>query len=370
MRLDDYTTLGRTGLRVSPLCLGAMTFGDPSGRGADERTSHELLARYVDAGGNFIDTADIYTGGRSEEIVGRWVTQHGMRDRVVIASKYSFNAQPGNPNAGGNGRKNAMRALDGTLRRLATDYVDLYYLHVWDRVTPAEEVVDTLSDLVRAGKIRYWGLSDAPAWYASRVQTLAEKEGKGRIAALQHEYSLVERTIEQEHLPAAQALGIGVCAWAPLAGGLLSGKYRQAEGKTAGAGRLVGPNQIWDRFTERNWNVLSALLSVAEHTGRPPAQVALRWVLSRPGITSTLVGATKTAQLDDALAALDLHIPAEHVDRLDAISALPEAHPYKIFGPKMQRMLSGGTALAAWKQADVYEDLERPAAPPSAPKKP
>src|ERR1700722_6215022 len=245
MSLSHYVTLGRTGLRVSPLCLGTMTFGTEWGFGAEEKVSKQMFDRYIDAGGNFIDTADGYTNGHSEELTGRFIAERKLRDFTVLATKFTFGAQPGNPNAGGNGRKNIYRALEGSLRRLKTDYVDLYYLHAWDIVTPAEEVVSTLTDLVRDGKIRYFGLSDTPAWYVARVQTIAEREGKERVATLQLEYSLVERNIEREHIPAAQEFGIGVCPWSPLAGGFLSGKYKRDGHTGRGEGRLVGPNQIF-----------------------------------------------------------------------------------------------------------------------------
>ena len=204
MKLNEYTTLGRTGLRVSPLCLGTMTFGTEWGFGAEEAVSNEMFDHYIDAGGNFLDTADGYTNGHSEELVGKFVGDRKLRDFAVIATKFTFGAQPKNPNAGGNGRKNIYRALEGSLRRLKTDYIDLYYLHAWDIVTPVDEVVSTLNDLVREGKIRYYGFSDTPAWYVARAQTLAEKEGKERIATLQLEYSLIERNIEREHVPVTQ----------------------------------------------------------------------------------------------------------------------------------------------------------------------
>jgi len=211
MNLNDYITLGRSGLKVSPLCLGTMSFGTEWAWGNDEATSKTIFDHYLDAGGNFFDTADVYTNGRSEEFVGKFIRERKARDRAVLATKFTFNAEPGNPNAGGNGRKNIYRALEGSLKRLGTDYVDLYWMHAWDLVTPVEEVVDTLHDLVQAGKIRYAGFSDVPAWYAARAQTLAEKEGKHRLIALQLEYSLVERNIEREHVGAAQALGMGIC---------------------------------------------------------------------------------------------------------------------------------------------------------------
>jgi aryl-alcohol dehydrogenase-like predicted oxidoreductase len=232
--MKEYVTLGRSGLRVSPLCLGTMTFGTEWGWGTEEDVSRAIFNRYIEAGGNFLDTADGYTGGKSEEMLGKFIGERRLRDRVVVATKFTFNTDPGNPNAGGNGRKNIYRALEGSLRRLQTDYIDLYWLHAWDTVTPVEEVVSTLIDLVREGKIRHFGFSDVPAWYAARALTIAEKEGKERPIALQMEYSLVERNIEREHVPAAQELGIAICPWSPLASGFLTGKYKREGGMERG----------------------------------------------------------------------------------------------------------------------------------------
>src|SRR5579862_1988457 len=278
MRLNEYITLGRSGLLVSPLCLGTMTFGTDWGWGAAEDVSRTLFDRYLEAGGNFIDTADGYTGGKSEEMIGKFIADRKLRDRVVLATKFTFSAEPGNPNAGGNGRKNIHRALEGSLRRLQTDYIDLYWLHAWDMVTPVEEVISTLNDLVSAGKIRYYGFSDTPAWYLSRAYTLAEKEGKARLIALQLEYSLVERNIEREHVPAAQELGLGICPWSPLASGFLSGKYKREGASSSKGSRLdvlkESNNPVFNKFTERNWNVLDTLQEVAKQMGHSPAQVA------------------------------------------------------------------------------------------------
>ena len=358
--LNDYVTLGRSGLRVSPLCLGTMTFGNEWGWGAEEQTARSVFDRYIDAGGNFIDTADGYTEGHSEELVGKFISDRALRDRVVLATKFTFNAEPGNPNAGGNGRKNIYRALEGSLRRLQTDYIDLYWLHAWDTMTPVEEVISTLNDLVRAGKIRHYGFSNTPAWYVARAQTLAEKEGKERLVALQLEYSLVERNIEREHIPAAQELGLGITPWGPLAGGFLSGKYQRQGTTGVGEGRLetVKENPIFNQFNERNWSILDELLDVANQISKPPSQVALNWVATQPGITSTIIGATKTTQLDDNLQSIEFEIPVEFRKRLDDASALELAYPYKIFNPKMQGMISGGTNLQPWLAARVY-------APPS-----
>lgn len=337
-----------------------MTFGTEWGWGSEEETSRAVFDRYIDAGGNFIDTADGYTEGHSEELLGQFITQRGLRDRVVLATKFTFNREAGNPNAGGNGRKNIYRALDSSLRRLQTDYVDLYWLHAWDTITPVEEVVSTLNDLVRAGKVRYYGFSDTPAWYLARARTLAEREGKESLIALQLEYSLVERNIEREHIPAAQEMGLAVLPWSPLASGFLTGKYKREGSDGVGEGRLeqVKNNPAFNPFNERNWRVLDELTGVAKEIGKPPAQVALNWVATQPGVTSTIIGATKTAQLDDNLRSIEFDIPGELRKRLDDAGAIEAVHPYKFFNPEMQGMLSGGTVVRPWAPARVY-------APPS-----
>lgn len=354
MRLNEYTTLGRSGLRVSPLALGTMTFGTEWGWGADEGVARSLFNRYLEGGGNFVDTADAYTGGRSEEMLGKFITEGKLRDRVVLATKFTFSADAANPNAGGNGRKNIYRALEGSLRRLRTDYIDLYWLHAWDTITPVEEVVSTLNDLVRSGKIRHYGFSDTPAWYLARAQTLAEQQGKEGLIALQLEYSLVERNIEREHVPAARELGLGICPWSPLASGFLTGKYKR-DGNTAdgaGDGRLEkvkgSGNPGFEKFSEHNWRVLDILLEVSRDLGRSPAQVALNWVATRPGITSTILGASKLRQLEDNLKAIEFSIPSELRSRLDEVSALPSLHPYVFFEPFLQRMINGAASVSPW----------------------
>ena len=352
---NTYITLGRTGLRVSPLCLGTMTFGTEWGWGNEEPDARAIFDRYLDAGGNFIDTADAYTQGKSEEMLGKFIRERSVRDQVVLATKFTFNTARGNPNAGGNGRKNVYRAIESSLRRLQTDYIDLYWLHFWDTVTPVEEVLYTLNDLVRAGKIRHYGFSYTPAWYVARAQTLAEKEGKDRIAALQLEYSLAERNIEREHIPVAQELGIAVCPWSPLAGGLLSGKYKREGDSGSGEGRLekTKANPISNRFTPRNWRVAELLVEAAKKLDKPPAQVALNWVATQPGVTSTIIGATKLAQLDDNLASLSFKIPPDVRARLDEATAIEPVHPYVFFRPAMQAMTTGGTDTRSWMPARV-----------------
>jgi aryl-alcohol dehydrogenase-like predicted oxidoreductase len=352
--LDAYALLGRSGLRVSPLCLGTMTFGTDWGWGADEAACRAMFRQYVEAGGNFVDTADLYTNGRSEELLGALMREAGNRDALVVATKFSFSARPGDPNAGGNGRKHALRALEGSLRRLGTDHVDLYWLHAWDGLTPAEEVMATFDALVRSGKVRHVGLSDTPAWYLARAQTLAEWRGWEGICALQLEYSLVERTIEREHVPAALALGMGVCGWSPLGGGFLSGKYRPVPGDDRdgqGDGRLQqtkgSPNPVFRKFTPRNWAILEALREVAAGLGRSPAQVALNWIATRPGVTSTIVGATRPEQLADTLAALSFSLPPEASARLEAASRPEPAFPYAFFEPAQRGGMTGGATVRA-----------------------
>lgn len=352
MSLSNYVTLGRSGLKVSPLSLGAMTFGGTTGWGTDETLSRQIFSRYLEQGGNFIDTADGYADGRSEEMAGKFIQEAKSRDRVVLATKYSFNAGSGNPNSGGNGRKNIYRAIEGSLRRLKTDYIDLYWQHVWDRVTPADEVVSSLDDLVRDGKIRHYGFSDVPAWYLARAYTIAERESKERLIALQLEYSLVERNIEREHIPAAQDMGLGVCPWSPIAGGFLSGKYMRDESGGKGEGRLEtlknSPNPVMRKFSERNWRILDALIDVANQLGKPPAQVALNWAVTQPGITSTIIGATRIAQLDDNIASLSFTIPADLRARLDHASAPEVLHPYIFFGDFIQARVTGDVPVEGW----------------------
>ncbi|RSK33081.1 aldo/keto reductase [Hymenobacter metallilatus] len=353
MNLTEYRTLGRSGLVVSPLTLGTMTFGTPRWGSSDEE-SEAIFRAYVEAGGNFIDTANVYAKGRSEELVGQYVAAAGLRDQLVLATKSGFHSgQPGNPHGGGNGRKNINQALESSLRRLQTDYVDLYWVHVWDMVTPVEEVLQTLGDLVRAGKIRYFAFSDVPAWYAAKATTLAAAHHVPGPIALQLEYSLVERHIENEHVPAARECGLGITPWSPLAAGFLAGKYQRAANsgaKASGEGRLTGPNPFQDsKFTEHNWRVLAVVQEVARALNRPAAQVALAWVLAQPGITSVILGASKRTQLLDNLAALDLHLSPEHLRQLQEASALAPVFPYGIFTPAIHKGIFGGTSVQGWQ---------------------
>ena len=350
MKIDSFVTLGRSGLKVSPLCLGAMTFGDGSGPNADEARSRAIFDMYVESGGNFVDTADGYTGGISEQLVGKFINDTKSRDKIVLATKFTFNQSPGNPNAGGNGRKNIHRAVEASLRRLNTDYIDLYWLHAWDTMTPAEEVMSTIDALVRDGKVRYFGMSDIPAWYAARAHTIAELRGWEKISAFQLEYSLIERSIEREHIPLAQELGIGLCPWSPLASGFLTGKYRQAaqDGETRRLD-LMPAGTPFARFdTPRNREVVEVLVQVAAEIGRPPAEVALKWLIDRPGVTSTILGASRADQLASNLASLEVEIPVELRARLDEASAIVPGNPYRFFEPFLQGMMRGGTDVRKW----------------------
>jgi aryl-alcohol dehydrogenase-like predicted oxidoreductase len=370
MKLDSYTLLGRSGLRVSPIALGTMTFGTEWGWGADEAAAQRLFDLYVDAGGNFIDTADLYTEGTSETWVGRFAAARGLRERLVIATKYSYNAEAGNPNAGGNHRKNLLRALDGSLKRLGTDYIDLYYLHTWDRMTPVDEVMRAMDDAVRAGKIRYVGLSDVPAWYAGRAQTLADWRGFEPVAAMQLEYSLIERNAEHEFADLATQLGMGLVPWSPLGMGVLSGKYRpsQASEGVSGSGRLqtmgAKPPPGFDKLSARNFAIVAELERVAHEANRPMAQVALNWLYQKRGVASIIVGATRSEQLEESLGALDFTLAPELVARLDAASEPAHPFPYYMFADVHQSRIHGQVDVRATPANHAH--VQRVPAPPEA----
>jgi aryl-alcohol dehydrogenase-like predicted oxidoreductase len=334
---NNYYLLGRSGLRVSRLALGTMNFGVEGFHapyGKTEAEAEPIFRRYVEAGGNLIDTADFYTAGQSETILGKLMAAGGVRDRLVLTSKFTNTVDPTDPNAGGNGRKHMIRAVEASLRRLGTDYLDLYLLHTWDRITPVEEVVRTFDDLVRAGKIRYAGLSDVPAWYAARAQTFAEAHALTPMITVQLPYSLVARDIEAEYVSMAQSLGLGLTAWSPIGGGLLTGKYRPSGDGVAGDGRLALDGQR--PVGEREWRVVKELDQVAGELGRSMAQVAINWVATQPAVGSVIVGASRPAQLDSNLAALDFEIPAELRARLDAASKPALGLPYGMFTPEYQ----------------------------------
>ena len=313
-----YHLLGHSGLRVSELCLGTMTFGEDWGWGASVSESEAMLDDYLERGGNFIDTANVYTNGHAETIVGDFFAgRPERRDRVVIGSKFFGNLYAGDPNGGGAGRKAIVHQLEQSLRRLRTDYVDVYWLHNWDRAAPIEETLRTLDDLVAAGKIRYVGFSDVPAWKTAEAQVLAQFRGWAPIIAVQLEYSLLERTVEGELIPMAEGLGMGVMPWGPLKSGFLSGKFSRRNASPVDSARsaLVGTPSA------RDYDVIDVLEQVAEAAGVSPAAVAIAWVHSRPGVSSTLIGARRLDQLRSNFAALELTLTAEQLAALDAVSA-------------------------------------------------
>jgi aryl-alcohol dehydrogenase-like predicted oxidoreductase len=331
--LDHYFLLGSSGLRVSPLGLGTMTFGS-GGWHAGEEASRAIFHRYLERGGNFIDTADVYGAGAGEELLGKLIREAADRDRLVIATKFGGPTHPSDPNGRGNGRKHILTAVDASLRRLKTDYIDLYWLHMWDRLTDAAEVMATFDALVRSGKVRAVGLSNVPAWWATKAQALAHHRGGEPVAALQLEYSLAERTIEWEHVPAALNLGMAVVPWSPLANGFLTGKYHRNPSAGAEAGRLA-PDRQWPMavtLTDRHWRIMDALNAIAADVEGTPAQVALNWVTTRPGVVGTLVGATTVEQLDANLDALQINLSADHLTTLEAASdAAPVMTPHSLF---------------------------------------
>ncbi|MGK3207827.1 aldo/keto reductase [Amycolatopsis sp. MEPSY49] len=315
MSLDDYVTLGRSGLRVSPFTLGTMTFGEDWGWGASPDESKKILGAYVDRGGNSVDTANLYTNGHAEHIIGEFLTERpGLRDRLVLATKFFGNLYENDPNGGGPSRKAIVQQLENSLRRLRTDYVDLYWLHNFDPATPVEEILRALDDLVSAGKIRYVGFSDIPAWATAEAATIARLRGWAPVIALQLEYSLLERTSEGELIPMAQVMGMGVLPWSPLRGGFLSGKYSSATTTDVDTTRARMPGKA-------ELVVIDALNAVAAEAGVPAAQAALAWALGRPGISSVVIGARRMDQFETNLGALTVTLSEAHRAALDEVSA-------------------------------------------------
>lgn len=318
MSLTDFVTLGRSGLRVSPFCLGTMTFGEEWGWGSSEKDAQGILARYLEMGGNFIDTANMYTHGHSEKIIGDYFKdKRAARDRAVIATKFFGALETGNPNSGGAGRKALMGSCENSLRRLQTDYIDLYWMHCWDVHTPIEETLRALDDLVRQGKVRYIGFSDTPAWKVAQAQMLAQFKNYAPLVALQIEYSLLERTVEGELMPMAAEMGLGVTPWSPLKSGVLSGKYtRENHGKVkAGRGDWAE-----SALTDKAYGIIDDLISISREMNTTPARVALAWVRTQPGVSSTIIGARTREQLDDNLAALNVNLTPKQIAHLNELS--------------------------------------------------
>jgi aryl-alcohol dehydrogenase-like predicted oxidoreductase len=366
-----YQLLGKSGLRVSELCLGAMTFGEEWGWGASKEECHKIFNAYVDAGGNFIDTANKYTEGTSEKYIGEFISSD--RDRFVLATKYTSNTRRGDPNAGGNHRKNMIQSLEASLKRLNTDYIDLYWVHAWDPLTPIEEMMRALDDMVRSGKILYIGVSDAPAWIVSQVNTLANLKGWTEFTGLQIEYSLIERTPERELLPMADALNIGVTAWSPLGGGVLTGKYnksnreeqqRQTQQQNTssssstmdvaqeGNSRLEVQNEFANRvLNDRNMLIAQQVSKIAKEIGCSAAQVALNWlrqqnIMSAAGKNKIIpiIGARKETQIKDNLSCLEFELTSEQMQRLNEVSKIELGFPHDFLNSEMIKdIIYGGT---------------------------
>jgi len=357
MSLAHYVTLGHSGLRVSPLCLGAMTFGKEWGWGSEPEEAKRIMDAFIDRGGNFIDTANGYTKGHSEAIIGEHLTHdRKKRDRVVLATKFVTNMFLGDPNGGGSNRKAVISQCEESLRRLRTDYIDLYWLHAWDKTTPIEETMRALDTLVQQGKVRYIGFSDTPAWKCAQAQTMATLRGWSPLIALQIEYSLLQRTVEGELVPMAQELGLGITPWGPLRGGALSGKYKRADKGKHEAGRGARVTNFLD---DKTFDLLDIMETIAKELGTTVPRIALSWLQHRPGVTSTIIGARTMEQLDDNIGALDVKLTSDHVAALDKASTPSLPFPTDMLG-MVPAFAFGGTTIngqpsKAWPQAPQNE---------------
>ena len=344
MSLTSYVTLGRSGLRVSPFCLGTMTFGEEWGWGSDVETSNKVISMYREHGGNFLDTANMYTKGHSEVVIGDYFESgpgKGQRDRTVIATKFLSNMYVGDPNGGGASRKTIYESCEQSLRRLKTDYIDLYWMHFYDKHTPIDETMRALDDLVRSGKVRYIGFSDTPAWKVVQAQYEAIFRSWNPLIALQIEYSLLERTVEHDLVPMAREMGLGVTPWSPLKGGILSGKYTREDIPKEGEGRYKEDSRY---LTEHTFKIVDALKEIAGAHGASPAQVALKWVQDRAGVASTIIGARKLDQLEDNLKALSIDLTDEQTKKLDDLSEPDPIFPHA-FLKMVQNVYQGGTTV-------------------------
>ena len=321
-----YRLLGRSGLRVSEVCLGTMSFGDQWGFGADEATSHRVLDAFAEAGGNFLDSANKYHGGQTEEIVGKWL--QGKRDRNVLATKYTLAMDHSDPNSAGNQRKNMMSAVDASLRRLQTDYIDLLWVHAWDDLTPYEETMRGLDDLVRSGKILYIGVSDTPAWVVSASNVLAELRGWTSFCALQIEYSLLERTVEQDLLPMAEHFGLSVVGWGPLGAGVLTGKHTRGGSGDVDSKRTAA-NESRGRLSDKSLAIARAVDEVADEAGASSAQVAMAWVRAQGYRYIPIVGARKVEQIVDSMGCVDVTLSEGQLAKLDEVSRVPQGFPQR-----------------------------------------
>jgi aryl-alcohol dehydrogenase-like predicted oxidoreductase len=329
----NYKLLGRSGLKVSELCLGAMGFGTEGGWGAEKEASFAIMDAFANAGGNFIDTANVYKLGTSEKIIGEYLGNHD-RDYFVLATKYTLKDNTTNPNASGNNRKNMMRSVEESLKRLKTDFIDVLYLHIWDNITPIDEVLRGLDDLIKQGKVTYAAISDTPAWVVSKGNTLAELMGWSQFIALQVEYSLLARTAERELIPMAKHYGMTVTPWAPLAGGALTGKYLRGE-----QGRVKAES---NRRNNRAQTITEAVVDIAAELGVSESHVALQWMMDRDFSCIPIVGATKIDQLNDNLKAIDTKLTPEHFKKLNEVSAIELGFPGDFFNEDAVKMNSFG----------------------------
>jgi aryl-alcohol dehydrogenase-like predicted oxidoreductase len=337
-----YRLLGNSGLRVSEACLGTMTFGDDWGWGSAKDEARKIYEAFREAGGNFIDTANVYTNGTSESFLGEFMQGH--RESIVLATKYTNSWPSSDPNHAGNQRKNMFQSVEASLKRLQTDYIDLYWVHIWDQITPVEETMRGLDDLVRQGKVLYVGISDAPAWWTAQANTLAQLRGWSPFAGLQVEYSLIERTVEREIMPMAKALNVGFTAWSPLAGGVLTGKYHGHTSASESAQGRMSNNMMKGFLPEKHRaeRVVAAVKQVADQTGRSMAQVALAWLRYRSVPVIPILGARKLTQLHDNLASLELQLTLEQVKALDQASPIDLGFPYELYAKEIPRTIAYG----------------------------
>ncbi len=346
--LKQYRLLGRSGLRVSPLALGTMTFGSSWGWGASEEEARRIFDTYVDQGGNFIDTAVNYTGGDAERILGRFMK--GQRDSIVLSTKFTMARQAGDPNAGGNHRMNMVRSVETSLRQLDTDRIELLHLHAWDFTTSPHEVMRALDDLVREGKVLYIGICNTSAWQIAQLQTIADLRGWIPLVALQIEYSLIERTVEHELMPMARAMGLGVMPWSPLGGGILTGKYSRGDLDEASIADVAptrkGVIASSGHMNQRSLDIAATVRGVASELGATPSQVALAWTLLNPAVVAPVIGARTLAQAEDNLAALGLCLEDRHIAKLNACSAPQSIFPARFVERALvQQLIFGGAAV-------------------------
>ncbi len=334
----NYRHLGKSGLRVSQMCLGTMSFGDRWGFGADAATSAQVTEHFAKAGGNFLDTANKYHDGHTEEILAPII--NADRDYWVVATKYTLNTRPDNPNACGNGRKNMRQAVEASLKRLQTDYIDLLWVHAWDFGTPVDEVMRGLDDLVRSGKVLYVGISDAPAWVVSHANTLADLRGWSRFVGLQIEWSLLERTVERELIPMAKAFDIGITPWGPMAAGILTGKYTRTGDERLGDSKRRGANEA--RMTPRKLEIARMVDTVADEIDCSSAQVSVAWLIHQGMDVFPIFGARKVSQITDTLGAVDVKLSADQLSRLDEVSKVPLGFPHEFMqNPNLSNVIYG-----------------------------